>query len=254
MPKRHGHLLPSACNQESGSDNQQSHSFCKGASSVCGYYCAPCNSGYSRGKLYLKSDYFHGMFYCRTLLNSLFTLYPVDFTGEYAFPHISKAFQEEGFFLDPKSHDITFVTILEALFFNAEAVHQQYCVRDIFSGLKDTYINMAELLVISTDGLLCSILFSIISRQERSKPLSPEEATDLCRMQCLTTVFLLHMPLSQRAQIRIMKSCWTKQVLPLIKMVRTQLSYFSHHLVHLSFQFSVFLCKLFQQSDEIRLM
>ncbi|NXX12960.1 DDX60 helicase, partial [Podargus strigoides] len=52
----------------------------------------------------------------------------------------------------------------------------------------------------------------------RSKPLSPEEAADLCRMLCLTVAFLLHMPLSQRAQIRIMKSCWTKQVLPLIKM------------------------------------
>ncbi|XP_075565812.1 putative ATP-dependent RNA helicase DDX60 isoform X2 [Pelecanus crispus] len=53
---------------------------------------------------------------------------------------------------------------------------------------------------------------------QRSKPLSLEEAADLCRMQCLTVAFLLHMPLSQRAQIRIMKSCWTKQVLPLIKM------------------------------------
>ncbi|XP_021250062.1 probable ATP-dependent RNA helicase DDX60 [Numida meleagris] len=56
------------------------------------------------------------------------------------------------------------------------------------------------------------------SDRERSKPLSPEEATDLCRMQCLAMVFLLHMPLSQRAQIRIMESCWTKQVLPLVKM------------------------------------
>ncbi|NXE74304.1 DDX60 helicase, partial [Cochlearius cochlearius] len=69
------------------------------------------------------------------------------------------------------------------------------------------------------------------SARGRSKPLSPEEAADLCRMQCLTVAFLLHMPLSQRAQIRIMKSCWTKQVLPLIKMqqlcmhfVLTQLS------------------------------
>ncbi|NWU06647.1 DDX60 helicase, partial [Cephalopterus ornatus] len=53
---------------------------------------------------------------------------------------------------------------------------------------------------------------------KRSKHLSPEEAADLCRMQCLTVTFLLHMPLSQRAQIRNMKSCWTKQVLPLLKM------------------------------------
>ncbi|XP_017672013.1 PREDICTED: probable ATP-dependent RNA helicase DDX60 isoform X2 [Lepidothrix coronata] len=56
------------------------------------------------------------------------------------------------------------------------------------------------------------------SARRRSKHLSPEEAADLCRMQCLTVTFLLHMPLSQRAQIRDMKSCWTKQVLPLLKM------------------------------------
>ncbi|NWX46476.1 DDX60 helicase, partial [Steatornis caripensis] len=56
------------------------------------------------------------------------------------------------------------------------------------------------------------------SARGRSKLISPEEAADLCRMQCLTVAFLLHMPLSQRAQIRIVKSCWTKQVLPLMKM------------------------------------
>ncbi|NWW55221.1 DDX60 helicase, partial [Pedionomus torquatus] len=56
------------------------------------------------------------------------------------------------------------------------------------------------------------------SAKGRSKPLSTEEAADLCRMQCLTVAFLLHMPLSQRAQIRIITSSWTMQVLPLIKM------------------------------------
>uniref|UniRef100_A0A8C3L1P4 DExD/H-box helicase 60 n=1 Tax=Chrysolophus pictus TaxID=9089 RepID=A0A8C3L1P4_CHRPC len=65
--------------------------------------------------------------------------------------------------------------------------------------------------------LTCAVGLKLYS-DVLSKPLSPEEATDLCRMQCLTTVFLLHMPLSQRAQIRIMQSRWTKQVLPLIKM------------------------------------
>ncbi|NWI55493.1 DDX60 helicase, partial [Calyptomena viridis] len=57
-----------------------------------------------------------------------------------------------------------------------------------------------------------------VPSSRRSKPLSPEEAADLCRMQCLTVTFLLHMPLSQRAQIRDVKSCWTKQVLALLKM------------------------------------
>ncbi|XP_025978657.2 probable ATP-dependent RNA helicase DDX60 isoform X1 [Dromaius novaehollandiae] len=56
------------------------------------------------------------------------------------------------------------------------------------------------------------------SERGESKPLSPEEAADLCRMQCLTVIFLLHVPLSQRAQIRIIKSRWTERVLPLIKM------------------------------------
>ncbi|KGL74939.1 putative ATP-dependent RNA helicase DDX60, partial [Tinamus guttatus] len=65
--------------------------------------------------------------------------------------------------------------------------------------------------------LACAVLLKIYSNIE-SKPLSPEEAADLCRMQCLTVVFLIHMPLSQRAQMRVIKSCWTERVLPLIKM------------------------------------
>ncbi|NXC29294.1 DDX60 helicase, partial [Campylorhamphus procurvoides] len=56
------------------------------------------------------------------------------------------------------------------------------------------------------------------SARRRTEPLTPEEAADFCRMQCLTVTFLLHMPLSQRAYIRDMKFCWTKQVLPLVKM------------------------------------
>ncbi|XP_062429776.1 probable ATP-dependent RNA helicase DDX60 isoform X2 [Rhea pennata] len=56
------------------------------------------------------------------------------------------------------------------------------------------------------------------SERGESKPLSPEEAADLCRMQCLTVIFLLHMPLSRRVQIRIIKSRWTERVLPLMKM------------------------------------
>uniref|UniRef100_A0A8C8BAL6 DExD/H-box helicase 60 n=1 Tax=Otus sunia TaxID=257818 RepID=A0A8C8BAL6_9STRI len=69
--------------------------------------------------------------------------------------------------------------------------------------------------------LTCAVglkIYSNMLENGRSNPLSPEEAADLCRMQCLTVTFLLHMPLSQRARIRIMKSCWTKKVLPLIKM------------------------------------
>jgi len=44
------------------------------------------------------------------------------------------------------------------------------------------------------------------------------------------------MPLSQRDQIRVMKSYWTKQILPLIKMVCVALSYFPCYQVQLAFQ------------------
>uniref|UniRef100_A0A674I566 DExD/H-box helicase 60 n=1 Tax=Terrapene triunguis TaxID=2587831 RepID=A0A674I566_9SAUR len=54
--------------------------------------------------------------------------------------------------------------------------------------------------------------------QKKSESLTLEEAADLCRLQCLSVVFLLHLPLSQRARIRIINSCWTKQVLPFIIM------------------------------------
>uniref|UniRef100_A0A674I640 DExD/H-box helicase 60 n=1 Tax=Terrapene triunguis TaxID=2587831 RepID=A0A674I640_9SAUR len=54
--------------------------------------------------------------------------------------------------------------------------------------------------------------------ENKSESLTLEEAADLCRLQCLSVVFLLHLPLSQRARIRIINSCWTKQVLPFIIM------------------------------------
>ncbi|NXG25533.1 DDX60 helicase, partial [Grallaria varia] len=56
------------------------------------------------------------------------------------------------------------------------------------------------------------------SARRRSEHLSPDEAADLCRMQCLAVTFLLHMPLSKRAQIRNIKFSWMKKVLPLLKM------------------------------------
>uniref|UniRef100_A0A8C3H5N9 DExD/H-box helicase 60 n=1 Tax=Chrysemys picta bellii TaxID=8478 RepID=A0A8C3H5N9_CHRPI len=73
------------------------------------------------------------------------------------------------------------------------------CVLTCIVGLK-MYSNMLE------------------NAKEKSESLTLEEAADLCRLQCLSVVFLLHLPLSQRARIRIINSCWTKQVLPFIIM------------------------------------
>ncbi|XP_042727098.1 probable ATP-dependent RNA helicase DDX60 [Lagopus leucura] len=103
------------------------------------------------------------------------------------------------------------VLLLKKLWPEGSDIRRVICVLTCAVGLK-LYSDMLE----STRASLGAKLEQ--SERERSKPLSPEEASDLCRMQCLTTVFLLHMPLSQRAQIRIMQSRWTKQVLPLIKM------------------------------------
>ncbi|NXN96187.1 DDX60 helicase, partial [Rhinopomastus cyanomelas] len=70
------------------------------------------------------------------------------------------------------------------------------------------------------------------SASRRTEPLSLEEAADLCRMQCLTVAFLRHMPLSQRAQIRIIKSCWTKQASPLIKVCQLCMHFALKQLSH----------------------
>uniref|UniRef100_A0A8B9GNU6 DExD/H-box helicase 60 n=1 Tax=Amazona collaria TaxID=241587 RepID=A0A8B9GNU6_9PSIT len=99
------------------------------------------------------------------------------------------------------------VHLLKKLWPEGSDIRRVLCVLACAVGLK-VYSNV-----------MWSTFLCVISQQGRSKPLYPEEAADLCRMQCLAVTFLLRVPLSQRAQIRIMKSCWTKQVLPLIKMV-----------------------------------
>ncbi|XP_074722617.1 putative ATP-dependent RNA helicase DDX60 isoform X4 [Strix uralensis] len=103
------------------------------------------------------------------------------------------------------------VCLLKQLWPEGSDVRRVVCVLACAVGLK-IYSNMLENANTSMGAKTEQ------SARGRSNPLSLEEAADLCRMQCLTVTFLLHMPLSQRAQIRIMKSCWTKQVLPLIKM------------------------------------
>ncbi|KAF1637750.1 putative ATP-dependent RNA helicase DDX60, partial [Eudyptes filholi] len=103
------------------------------------------------------------------------------------------------------------VHLLKQLWPEGSDIRRVVCVLACAVGLK-IYSNMLENANTSMGAKTEQ------SARGRSKPLSPEGAAELCRLQCLTVAFLLHMPLSQRAQIRIMKSCWTKQVLPLIKM------------------------------------
>ncbi|XP_042702803.2 probable ATP-dependent RNA helicase DDX60 isoform X1 [Chrysemys picta bellii] len=89
------------------------------------------------------------------------------------------------------------------------------CVLTCIVGLK-MYSNMLENAKVSEETK--EQLTKNFSQKEKSESLTLEEAADLCRLQCLSVVFLLHLPLSQRARIRIINSCWTKQVLPFIIM------------------------------------
>ncbi|XP_077209763.1 putative ATP-dependent RNA helicase DDX60 isoform X2 [Paroedura picta] len=56
------------------------------------------------------------------------------------------------------------------------------------------------------------------SSVKQTKPaLTLQEAEDLIRMYCLSVVFLHHMPLSQRAQIRLIKNKWNEETFMLIQ-------------------------------------
>ncbi|XP_029460015.1 LOW QUALITY PROTEIN: probable ATP-dependent RNA helicase DDX60 [Rhinatrema bivittatum] len=55
-------------------------------------------------------------------------------------------------------------------------------------------------------------------KQVVSDALNLEDVADLCRMHCLSVVLLLSLPLSQRAQTRIVNSCWNKKTSTLYKL------------------------------------
>ncbi|KAM5264315.1 putative ATP-dependent RNA helicase DDX60 [Ctenodactylus gundi] len=57
-------------------------------------------------------------------------------------------------------------------------------------------------------------------QQVKSNCLALKEVEDLCRMHCLTVVFLLYLPLSQRARSRFITSHWSKDTQIFFKMKR----------------------------------
>uniref|UniRef100_A0A8D2JCL2 DExD/H-box helicase 60 n=1 Tax=Varanus komodoensis TaxID=61221 RepID=A0A8D2JCL2_VARKO len=56
-----------------------------------------------------------------------------------------------------------------------------------------------------------NIFFFCLSKGNVETALTLQEAGDLIRMYCLSVVFLQHVPLSQRAQIRDIDVCWKKE-------------------------------------------
>uniref|UniRef100_A0A8D0HVH6 DExD/H-box helicase 60 n=1 Tax=Sphenodon punctatus TaxID=8508 RepID=A0A8D0HVH6_SPHPU len=68
---------------------------------------------------------------------------------------------------------------------------------------------------------------------EVNRELTLQEATDLIRMYCLSVVFLSHLSLSQRAQVRLINSDWNKEVFTFIQWVSITFILFFHSFVGL---------------------
>uniref|UniRef100_A0A8D0HKL6 DExD/H-box helicase 60 n=1 Tax=Sphenodon punctatus TaxID=8508 RepID=A0A8D0HKL6_SPHPU len=60
---------------------------------------------------------------------------------------------------------------------------------------------------------------------KENRELTLQEATDLIRMYCLSVVFLSHLSLSQRAQVRLINSDWNKEVFTFIQWVSITFSF-----------------------------
>ncbi|XP_075786296.1 putative ATP-dependent RNA helicase DDX60 isoform X3 [Pelodiscus sinensis] len=107
------------------------------------------------------------------------------------------------------------ILLLKNLWPEESNLRRVVCVLTCTVGLK-MYSNMLENAKAFEETKKQTKTFS----KEKIEALTLEEAADLCRMQCLSVVFLLNLPLSQRAQIRIINSGWTEQVLPFINMLQ----------------------------------
>ncbi|XP_014645339.1 PREDICTED: probable ATP-dependent RNA helicase DDX60 [Ceratotherium simum simum] len=56
--------------------------------------------------------------------------------------------------------------------------------------------------------------------QDLKKPPTLNEAADLCRMLCLSAIFLQHLPLFQRAKSRIITHIWDRTLAPFLLMLK----------------------------------
>ncbi|XP_044286638.1 probable ATP-dependent RNA helicase DDX60 isoform X2 [Varanus komodoensis] len=77
----------------------------------------------------------------------------------------------------------------------------------------------------------CSLVLEFHSQGNVETALTLQEAGDLIRMYCLSVVFLQHVPLSQRAQIRDIDVCWKKEVLKFIEQHKLCECHVLEHLV-----------------------
>ncbi|XP_054845623.1 probable ATP-dependent RNA helicase DDX60 [Eublepharis macularius] len=109
------------------------------------------------------------------------------------------------------------ISLLKDLWPEGSDIRCAFCVLTCAVGLK-IYKSMLEKAKV-TDEIKREPLEQW-NEKDTGEGLTMDEVADLCRIQCLSVAFLCSLPLSQRAQIRIIKSCWTVQVFPFIKMLQ----------------------------------
>ncbi|KAF5923476.1 hypothetical protein HPG69_006647, partial [Diceros bicornis minor] len=72
-------------------------------------------------------------------------------------------------------------------------------------------------------NVVCSVSCSvalILYKNDLKKPPTLNEAADLCRMLCLSVIFLQHLPLFQRAKSRIITYIWDRTLAPFLLMLK----------------------------------
>ncbi|XP_008065932.2 probable ATP-dependent RNA helicase DDX60, partial [Carlito syrichta] len=87
------------------------------------------------------------------------------------------------------------------------------------------------------------------SEQMKGNCLTLQDMEDLCRLYCLNVVFLLNLPLSQRAHTRVITSSWIKDVQTLFKM-KKWCEYFILSNIHMFEFWNLNLIHLPDLSDE----
>ncbi|XP_019521038.1 PREDICTED: probable ATP-dependent RNA helicase DDX60 isoform X2 [Hipposideros armiger] len=89
-------------------------------------------------------------------------------------------------------------------------------------------------------------------QQEKRNCLTLKEMEDLCKLQCLSVVFLLHLPLSQRASTRVIVSHWIEDVEAFLKM-KKWCEYFILNNINIFEFWNLNLIHLSDLSDELLL-
>ncbi|XP_066487732.1 probable ATP-dependent RNA helicase DDX60 isoform X2 [Tiliqua scincoides] len=165
---------------------------------------------------HVQSKYAHRKFYgqhekdfqsaCRSILNYVARFQDTELS---LYKHLTFSLTE----MHKEVHRA--ILLLKTLWPKGSDIRRAVCVLTCATGLKmyKTMLEKAKVTERTKAG-------KQNSKKNKTEALTLEEVADLCRIQCLTVAFLCNLPLSQRAQIRVIKSFWTAQALPLIKLLQ----------------------------------